>query len=191
VYECDISISSDGGVGVFGVSVFVVDDTTEFLDVEQVEFDRGFRLMPGWDGYQEFVPSFPVLSTVELHMTKSGSPTGDVTVQIRSDDADGALLFETTISPGDVSVSFPSYEWVNVDVGGISVNSGETYVIVLLSPEEGAGTHHNLQWAWCDSYPGGSGGPYGDGWFYFRKDFSGSWSFVRDWDFTFRTYGLI
>jgi hypothetical protein len=110
-------------------------------------------------------------------------------VQIRSDDADGALLFETTISPGDVSVSFPDYGWVNVDVGGISVNSGETYVIVLLSPEEGAGTHHNLQWAWCDSYPTGSGGPYLDGWFYFRKDFSGSWSFVRDWDFSFRTYG--
>jgi hypothetical protein len=191
VYECDISISSDGGVGVFGVSVFVVDDTTEFLDVEQVEFDRGFRLMPGWDGYQEFVPSMDVLSSIELFMTKSGSPTGVVTVQIRSDDADGALLFETTISPGDVSVSFPDYGWVSVDVGGVPVNSGETYVIVLLSPGDGAGTHHNLQWAWCDSYPGGSDGPYGDGWFYFRKDFSGSWSFVRDWDFTFRTFGLM
>jgi agmatine deiminase len=188
-YHCDIIILSEFGNELFEVDLVIVAEGTALIDVDQGEFDRGFRLMPGWDGYQEFVPSMDVLSSIELFMTKSGSPTGVVTVQIRSDDADGALLFETTISPGDVSVSFPDYGWVSVDVGGVPVNSGETYVIVLLSPEEGAGTHHNLQWAWCDSYPTGSGGPYLDGWFYFRKDFSGSWSFVRDWDFSFRTYG--
>jgi parallel beta-helix repeat protein len=161
------------------------------LDVNQTEFDRGFRLMPGWDGYQEFVPSFPVLSTVELYMTKSGSPTGDVTVQIREDDASGALLFDGVISPDDVIASFPSYEWVSIDTSGIPVTPGETYVIILLSPDDGAGTHHNLQWAWSDSYPAGSDGPYEDGWFFFRKDFSPSWSFVRDWDFTFKTFGLV
>jgi len=160
----------------------------EILDVNQSEFDRGFRMMPGWAAYQEFVSSFPVLSTVELYMTKSGSPTGDVTVQIRKDDATGDLFYQGVISPTQVP-SFPDYDWIPVPVGDVVLTPGETYVIMLLSPDEGAGTHHNLQWAWCDSYPANSGGPYLDGWFWFTKNFESTWGFVRDWDFTFRTYG--
>jgi len=52
---------------------------------------------------------------------------------------------------------------VSVDTGGTPVSSSETYVIVLLSPVDGADTHNNLQWAWSDSYPAGSDGPYEDG----------------------------
>jgi parallel beta-helix repeat protein len=190
-YEVCLNVTDDeGAFDTYCESILVSEEFVELLDVNQSEFDRGFRLMPGWDGYQEFVPSQDMLSRVELYMARSGSPTSNVTVQIREDDADGVLLFETTISPGDVSTSFPTYGWVSVDTGGTPVSSSETYVIVLLSPVDGADTHNNLQWAWSDSYPAGSDGPYEDGWFYFRKDFSSSWSFVRDWDFTFKTYGF-
>jgi len=191
-YEVCLTVTdNDGASDTRCEFISVTEELVEYLDVDQDEFDRGFRMMPGWAGYQEFVPSMDVLSSIELYLTKSGSPTGDVTIQIRENDADGALVFEGIISPDDVSTSFPNYVWVNVDIGGVPVTSGNTYVIVLLSPDDGAGTHHNLQWGWCDSYPPNSGGPYDAGWFYFRKDFSPSWSFVRDWDFTFRTYGYV
>jgi PKD repeat protein len=190
-YEVTLTVTDNGSV-VRSVSKMVfVASGEEIVDIEQNEFDRGFRLMPGWDGYQEFIPSMDMLSRVELYMTKSGSPTGEVTVQIREDDANGAIVFEGIISPDDVSTSFPDYVWVSIDIGAVPVTSENTYVIVLLSPDDGAGTHHNLQCGWCDSYPANSGGPYEGGWFYFRKDFSSSWSFVRDWDFTFQTYGYL
>jgi hypothetical protein len=188
-YSYDVIIDSDGGNGVFTVEVFVVDNTTWLLDVEQELYDRGFRLMSGWDAAQEFVPSLGVVSSVELYLSKFGIPTGDVTVQICEGSADGTVISETVLSPDSVP-SFPDYAWVSVDVPDAVVVPGETYVIVL-KDATGADTHNCVQWGWCDSYSSGSGGPYGGGWFHFRKEGNPTWSPIRDWDFTFRTYGLI
>jgi len=55
----------------------------------------------------------------------------------------------------------------------------------------GADNRNCVQWGWCDSYEPLSGGPYPGGWFWFRKPDSLTWGPKRDWDYTFRTYGLI
>jgi hypothetical protein len=145
--------------------------------------------MPGWDAAQEFEPSYDILPSVELYLSKFGAPTGDVTVQICEGSAGGTVLTETVLNPDDVP-SFPDYAWVTIDIDDITVTPGETYVIVL-KDATGSDTHNCVQWGWCDSYPSGSGGPYDGGWFYFRKEGNPTWSPIRDWDFTFRTYGLL
>jgi hypothetical protein len=159
------------------------------LDVNQSIFDRGYRMMPGWDAAQEFKPTLNFLSSIKLYLSKFGVPTGNVTVQICEGSADGTVLTETVLSPADVP-SFPDYEWVTIDIEDISVTPGETYVIVLKNAT-GADTHNCVQWGWCDSYPSGSGGPYDGGWFWFRKEGNPTWSPIRDWDYTFKTFGYI
>ena len=157
------------------------------LDADQSIFNRGYRMMPGWDASQEFIPTYGILSSVDLYMSKFGSPTGDVTFQIRQDTADGAILYEGVVLPGDVP-AFPDYEWVTVDISDITVTPGNTYYIVL-KDATGADSHNCIQWGWCDSYASGSGGPYDGGWFWFRKEANPTWSPIRDWDYTFRTFG--
>jgi PKD repeat protein len=156
----------------------------ETIDVNQSLFDRGFRLMPGWDAAQEFVPAYPLLSRVELYLAKAGVYTGDVTFQILKENVMGDVVFERTISANDVP---GPYQWISVDVG-ILVNTSETYVVVL-KDATGANAYDNILWGWCDSFPSASGGPYDDGWFWFRKDGNVNWLSQRDWDFSFRTYG--
>jgi len=184
LYACDVGISSDGGDGVFGVSVMVVDNTTELLDVNQSLFDRGFRLMPGWDAAQEFVPGYASLSSVELFLAKAGVYDGSVTVQILEDNVLGDVVFEDTL---DASAVPGAYSWVSVDVG-VAVDVGETYVVVL-KDASGASAYDNLLWGWCDSFASGSGGPFDGGWFWFRKDGNVNWLSQRDWDYTFKTFG--
>jgi hypothetical protein len=186
LYECKLRVTdTEGNFDIFVDSVQA--NNIEVLDIDQSIFDRGYRMMPGWDAAQEFIPSYGVISSIEVYMSKFGDPTGDVIVQICEDSADGTIVFEGIIPPDDVP-SFPDYEWIKIDVDDITVTLGVTYYIVLKNAT-GADTHNCVQWGWCDSYSSGSGGPYDGGWFFFRKEFNPTWSPIRDWDFTFRTYG--
>jgi hypothetical protein len=97
------------------------------------------------------------------------------------------VLYEGTIDASDVP---GPYSWVSVDLGmGVSVTPGELHTIVLKDATD-ANEYDNILWGWCDSYPSASGGPYGGGWFWFRKDGNLNWLSQRDWDFSFRTYGI-
>jgi parallel beta-helix repeat protein len=156
----------------------------ELIDINQSLFDRGFRVMPGWDAAQEFVPAYSTLSRIELYLAKAGVYTGDVTFQIIEGNVTGDVVFEDML---DASLVPGPYSWVSVNVS-IPVNASQKYVIVLENAT-GANAYDNLLWGWCDSYPSASGGPYDGGWFWFRKDANPNWLSQRDWDFTFRTYG--
>jgi PKD repeat protein len=185
-YVVTLEVTDDDGA----TNIITIDLTVagpEILDVNQSIFDRGYRMMPGWDASQEFISSFEVISSVDLYLSKFGTVTGDVTVQICEGGADGTVLTETVLSPADVP-SYPDYEWVKIDFTDATVSSGGTYYVVL-KDAQGADTHNCVQWGWCDSYPSGSGGPYDGGWFWFRKEFNPTWSPIRDWDYTFRTFG--
>lgn len=155
------------------------------LDVNQSLYDRGFRVMPGWDGAQEFVSSLNFLSHVDIYMTKWGDPWGPIVFQICEDTPNGNILFLDTISKDEVS-SFPTFDWVTIDFPILPVTSGERYVIVLRDGDEGD-THNCLMWGWYDSY--GGNGPYQNGEFLFRKLGYSTWLPIHDWDFTFRLYG--
>jgi hypothetical protein len=183
----DIQITSTGGSGSFAVDVYVMSDNT-VVDVEQSLFDRGFRLMPGWDAAQAFVTGQTLYSHIDLYMAKFGNP-GQVTFELRKDSLDGALVHEATIDADDVP-NVPYWGWYSVDLSGVTLESGETYFIILHDATS-ADTHNCINWGWCDSYSPGSGGPYDGGWFYFRKEGNPHWSPIRDWDYTFTVYSLI
>jgi hypothetical protein len=157
----------------------------ETIDVNQSVFDRGFRLMPGWDAAQEFIPNYSTLSRVDLYLAKAGSYDGDVTFQILKDNVMGDVVFEDTLSACDVP---GPYSWISIDMD-IPVNISQKYVIVL-KDAMGASAYDNILWGWCDSFASGSGGPYDNGWFWFRKDGNVNWLSQRDWDFSFRTHGF-
>jgi len=184
-YHGDIMLDSNGGSGVFGVDVYVSDGSGG-MDVNQSFFDRGFRIMPGWDGAQEFVPGYGLLSSVEMYMSEWGGPWGPVTVQICEDSPDGTVVYADVISPDDVP-DFPSFGWVVVNVPLVPVDVGEKYVLVLRDGDDGD-SHNCLMWGWCDSV--GGVGPYVGGEFFFRKLGYPTWLPIHDWDFSFRTYGL-
>ena len=186
-YDVSLTVTDDDGA-IDTIEIVLSVAGPEILDINQSIFNRGFRLMPGWDAAQEFIPSFSVLSSVDLYLSKFGSPTGDITFQICEDSADGIVVYEGEISPGDVP-SYPSYEWIKIDISDIAVTPGETYYIVL-KDATGADSHNCIQWGWCDSFASGSGGPYSGGWFWFRKEANPTWSPIRDWDYTVKTYGF-
>jgi len=184
-YVCKLRVTDT--IGQTDTYIDTIQAIVKILDLNQSIFDRGFRMMPGWDAAQEFIPTLSTLSSVDLYMSMFGAPTGNVTFQICAGSASGTVLYECEISPSDVP-SYPTYLWVAVDIPDITVTIGDTYYIVL-KDATGADSHNCMQWGWCDSYPSGSGGPYDGGWFWFRKLFNPTWSPIRDWDYTVRTYG--
>jgi hypothetical protein len=199
IWQCSIMIPENGSILSYDLTAVDTSynsnmtDSTEVVivdgivqDVNQSLFDRGFRLMPGWDAYQGFISSCTILSSVDVYLSKFGMPTGDVMVEVREDDGTGTVVYGGVISPDDVP-SFPDYGWVRIDCGDVTIVPGETYCVILKNAT-GSDTHNCMQWGWCDSYPSGSGGPYDGGWFFFRKEGNPTWSPVRDWDFSFRLY---
>jgi len=165
--------------GIFTIEIL------EEMDVNQSIYDRGFRVMPGWDGAQEFKPTYDTLSRVDLYMTTWGDPWGPIIFQICEDTPNGNVVYSDTISKDDCP-DFPTFDWVTIDITDIPVTPGERYVIVLRDGDDGD-THNCLMWGWCDSY--GGIGPYPDGEFLFRKLGYPTWLPIHDWDYTFRTYG--
>lgn len=188
IYTIMLTVEDDGGaIGEISNKI-VVAESGYAADMVQTIFDRGFRIMPGWDAYQEFTPTFDTLSFVDLYLSKFGAPTGDIIVQVCEDSGTGTIMYDGIISPDDVP-SFPEYAWVSIECGNITISSGEKYCVILKNAT-GADTHNCIQWGWCDSYPSGSGGPYDEGWFFFRKEGNPTWSPIRDWDFTMITFSL-
>jgi hypothetical protein len=184
-YHGEIILESNGGAGVFDVYVYVSDGSGG-IDANQSVYDRGFRIMPGWDGAQEFIPSYGLLTSVEMYMSTWGSPWGPIVVQVCEDSPAGTVVFSETIS-ADIVPDYPVFDWVEVNIPLLPVDVGETYVVVLRDGDDGD-EHNCLMWGWCDSY--GGSGPYVDGTFMFRKLGYDTWLPIHDWDFSFRTHGL-
>jgi len=187
-YTVCLTVTNDTGHNNSHCKVIPIATGELSIDVNQSIFDIGFRLRPGWNAAQDFSPSHSILSRIELYMTKFASPSGNVTMQICEDSASGTVVFEGMVSPGDVP-AFPTYAWVSVEVGGVVVVPGETYVIVL-KDAVGATEWDCLLWGFYRSAPYGSGGPYDGGWFWFQKKFQPYWFPATDWDYTFKTYGI-
>ncbi len=80
---------------------------------------------------QSFKPSIILITEASLPLTKIGSPSGDITVHVRS-TIDGSDLTNgtVTISGSDIPQNLG---WVSVDFPGqgVSVNTGSTYFIAL------------------------------------------------------------
>ena len=187
VYSCDIGISSDGGSGVFGVDVFVVDSTTPILDVEQTLYDRGFpirRTLDGeWGAAQSFTPTMTAISGAEVYLRAFGTPEFDLTIELREDSPTGVLLDTIVFTPGEVGTS---YSWLWCDFADEPVTPGTSYFVVLPPAPSGITTSFGYEWAYA------FGNQYDGGAFWFTRNGGVLW---RDlpamYEFAFKTYGLI
>jgi len=184
-YTCEIDITSNGGSGVFNIDLFVVLSTTEYLDVNQSMFDRGFPIRHALDGdwaaAQDFTPSFDILSSVDLYLRKFGSPEFDLVVELRKDHPDGVLLDSVTFSSGVVG---SSWDWLHVDFADVLVESSVQYFIVVPPAPSGVTTSFGYEWGYA------FGNQYDDGSFWFTRDGGGLWrDLPSSYEFAFTTYG--
>ncbi|MDG6219616.1 MAG: hypothetical protein QCI00_09285, partial [Candidatus Thermoplasmatota archaeon] len=130
-------------------------------------------------------PNYDTLSRIELLMDKGGYPTDDLTVRIVEGTpwSPGDILFTGAISPDDVPV-FGNADWVSVDIG-IAVTPGEEYHIYIEGTADHDGWDH-MSWYFCSQVYR----PYEDGSFWYTRDFGAPYEFYN-WDFAFRTFGMV
>jgi len=177
-YDCDISISSDGGNDVFSVDLEVVSGGSEILDVEQSDGSYGFMVYGSrWAG-QSFIPSIDSLTKVKLLIGKRGTPGDDLTVSIRS-SLTGADIESITVPESSIQLTAT---WIEFDLPDMSITSGNTYYIVAHS--SGGNSANCYVWSF------GYGTPYTDGALQFSSDADSSWTEYLPYDFCFKTYGI-
>jgi len=185
-YHCDISISSNGGAGVFSVDMYVISDDVPVEDVNQSAFDRGFPVRHTWDGdwgaAQNFTPSMGVISQVGIYLRKFGTPEFDLTVELRENGPEGTLLDSVVFPAAEVP---SSWTWLTVDFSDTPVTPDMDYFIVLPPAPSGVSTSFGYEWGYAfgDHYQPGS--------FWFTRDGGGLWRDLPTmYEFTFRTFGL-
>jgi len=187
VYHADIGISSDGGMGMVGVDMYVVSSITPLEDVVQEVNDRGFPIRHAadgdWAGAQDFLPTMNSIAKVDLYLRKFGTPEFDLVVELREGGIDGMLLDTVVFTPAEVP---STWTWFAVDFVDTPVTSGVQYFIVCPPAPSGVTTSFGYEWGYA------FGNQYDDGSFWFTRDSGNLW---RDlpamYEFTFKTYGLL
>ena len=155
------------------------------LDIEQTVFNRGFPIRHAvdgdWGGAQSFIPTTSVISSVDIYLRMFGTPTFDLTVELREDDPKGTLIDTVTIPN---STAPTSWTWVNVDFEDTAVESGTDYFIVLPPAPSGVTTSFGYEWGYAFD------NQYDDGSFWFTRDGGNLWRDLPTmYEFSFKTYG--
>ncbi len=183
-YQCPVSIQSNGGTGVFSVSLYIPSGE-EFLDVDQNLYDRGFPVRHASDGdwaaAQDFIPTISLLTHADIYLRKFGTPEFDLTVELREDHPQGTLVDTLVFTPAEVS---SSWDWLSLDFADTTITPDVHYFIVCPPTPSGVTTSFGYEWAYA------FGDLYDDGAFWFTRNGGGLWRDLPDtYEFCFRTYG--
>jgi hypothetical protein len=135
---------------------------------------------------QRFKPKLPILTEVELGLSKFENLTGEVEVSIRQ-TRDGKNLVSRIISADDLP--YRDFTWILIDFENLEVKPNHKYYIVV-SP----GVERNVGWFMANQAPYKQGLP----WYHsiIKGDLDrtpwlpGFMVFKKPFDFTFRTYGI-
>jgi len=136
-----------------------------------------------WSG-QSFTPRVThVLSQVELYLTKTGAPPGNLVVDIHLSDADGKPIGAALSSANIVAAGVPAGpEWVAVaGFGGLTLDLGTMYTMVVSVP---AGTLGNML-----NWHGFNTNTYSRGKYMSSANGGVTWTLHSGSDFSFREYG--
>jgi hypothetical protein len=176
VHSYDIQINSDGGSGIFTVSVNVVSDSEPY-NQQQTEYDNKFATYSNKWIAQSFKPSEGLLTRIELYIDKLGSPTTNIIVSIRNSLTGPDLA----VSSKPASQIPSTINWIEFDINDISVTPENTYYIVLRTSDGSIINAYEWGFGYYTSYTRGS---------FWKSDNSGSsWSEYTYYDFCFKTYG--
>jgi len=118
-----------------------------------------------------------VLTKVKLYVGKSGSPSSDLVVSVKS-SITGADLTSVAKSSGSISSDL---SWVEFDLPDISVTPGSTYYLVVRTSS--GISSQNYLWGY------GYYNPYLNGSFWMSTSSGSYWTEYAAYDFCFQTYG--
>ena len=149
----------------------------DFLDQYQILWNVGVSPFPPNLLAQSFKPSENILTRVKLLTTKTGTPSGDLVVSIRS-SLNGTNLTSISVPAEEIPTD---KDWVEFNFLEIVVNIGQTYYIIW-SPSS-TGTDY-VWWGYdnsfFDSYPNG------EAWFCQNGEWVTEGFITKDW--CFKTY---
>ena len=151
--------------------------TTEKLDQQQTQMKSNFALYTIRWGGQSFIPTVNTLPRVEVYIRKTGSPSSDIVLSIRS-ALTGADLVNISKPASQISTTS---SWVEFDFSDLTVTPGSTYYLVL---KTSGGNYMNFYyWGY------GSRTPYTNGMRW--SSFIGGiiWTRSPKFDFCFKTFG--
>jgi len=147
-------------------------------DQSQTSTPGNTGLEGDWMLSQGFIPSVPVLASVEVYI---GSVHADIsyplTLQIRSDN--NGLPSGTILASTSVTVAQEGWEWITFSLPDLPVNPGTGYHLVLYSVSN---YHTGLD----------STNPYPHGYMGYSTDAGATWKMLHDnpdYDMAFRIYG--
>jgi len=151
--------------------------TDDFLDQFQILWNVGVSPFPPNLLAQSFKPSENILTRVELLTTKTGTPSGDLVVSIRS-SLNGTNLSSVSVPAEGIPTD---KQWVEFNFADIMVNIGQTYYIIWSPPSTGT---DYVWWGYdnllFDSYP------KGEAWFCQNGVWVTEGFIAKDW--CFKTY---
>jgi len=182
---CLTVTNEDNEVDSICKDVYVSSGIEGFLDVSQDIYDRPFLVRHAsdgdWGGAQNFVPTVNTMTKVELYMKVLGTPSFDLTVELREDSIDGALMDTITMNPIDFS---SDWEWIEFDFDDVGVVAGTEYFVVLNPPPSGVTNTFGYGWGYS------LGDTIDDSSLWFTRTSGSFWLDLPDlYDYTFRTYG--
>ena len=175
-HSCLIDISSNAGSGTFNVYVNVI-LSNDILDQQQTLYNRYFACYSMYVGGQSFKPTLSMLTRVEIYMRKSGVPSNDVVLSIRSNPYGSDLV---SISKPGSQIPI-NYDWIEFDFNDLIVTPGNTYYIILKTT---ASSIINCYYWGYDLYT-----PYIDGVMWQSNNGGSHWMPYTLYDFSFKTYG--
>jgi hypothetical protein len=114
---------------------------------------------------QSFIPTKNIITRVELYIGKNSTAVSPLDISIRKELTEDDLTV-TSVNPGDVPTE--DYDWVEIDIEDLKINSGETYYIIGITENI---TDNYYAWGAnniSESYPNGCA--------WFSIDEGGNWT---------------
>jgi PKD repeat protein len=167
-------------------SNIIVSSDEAILDVNQSVFNRGFPIRHAvdgdWAGAQNFTPTLNTISKIDLYLRSFGTPSFNLTIELRENSTEGTILDTQIFSSGEVP---SSWSWFTVDFSDVTVDSDTDYFIVVPPAPSGVTNSFGYEWGYAFD------NQYDDGSFWFTRDGGNLWRDLPTmYEFTFKTYGF-
>jgi len=165
-------------------SVTIWTDVPDNYDIRQEQQDRGFPIRHAadgdWAGAQDFIPTRYLLKGAEIYLRKFGAPEFNLTIELRENAIDGALMDTLIFSPSEVP---SSWQWFSLNFTDQYNVEGEQYFIIIPPAPNGVSTSFGYEWGYA------FGNQYDNGAFWFTRDSGNLWRDLPTmYEFTFRSY---
>jgi PKD repeat protein len=185
-YTVSLTVEDDSGDEDTYETTITVTNPGEMVGASQANYDRPFLVRHAsdgdWGGAQDFIPTtITTITKAELYMKTLGTPSFDLTVELREDSIDGTLLDSITMNPGDFS---SDWDWIELNFSDVSVAPGTNYFIVLSPPPSGITDTFGYGWGYA------LGDMYDDGSLWFTRTSGSFWLDLPDlYEFCFTVLG--